>query len=82
MAANKIKSRVITLAKIMKTDIFFLYFGRFYFLLVCNNLLIIVTEMYFIGKHGNRWVPLEEQELITLPELMSSPQVFSWVRVT
>jgi len=29
-----------------------------------------------------RRVPLVEQELLTLPEHMSSPAVFSWVRVT
>ena len=29
-----------------------------------------------------RWVPLMEQELLTLPELMSSPLVFSEVHVT
>ena len=29
-----------------------------------------------------RWVPLVEQELITLPEHLSSPPVFSGVRVT
>ena len=29
-----------------------------------------------------RWVPLIEQELPTLPEHLSSPQVFSGVRVT
>jgi hypothetical protein len=29
-----------------------------------------------------RWVSLEEQELLTLPEQLSSPPVFSGVRVT
>ena len=29
-----------------------------------------------------RWVPLVEQELLNLPEHLSSPPVFSWVRVT
>jgi hypothetical protein len=29
-----------------------------------------------------RWVPLVEQELLTLSEHLSSPPVFSWVRVT
>ena len=29
-----------------------------------------------------RWVPLVEQELLTLPEHMSSSPDFSWVRVT
>jgi hypothetical protein len=29
-----------------------------------------------------RWVPLADQELLTLPEHMNSTPVFSWVRVT
>ena len=29
-----------------------------------------------------RWVPLVEQELLTISEHLSSPPVFSWVRVT
>ena len=29
-----------------------------------------------------RWVPLVQQELLTLSEHLSSPPVFSWVRVT
>jgi hypothetical protein len=33
-------------------------------------------------KYGPVWVPLKEQELLTLPEHISSPPVFSGVRVT
>jgi len=35
----------------------------------------------FVAR-GTRWVSLVEQELLTLPEHMSSPPIFSGVRVT
>jgi hypothetical protein len=54
---------------------FFLYYSRrtaWMLLIVCKG---FVTKL-------TRWVPLVEQELLTLPEHQSSPAVFSGVRVT
>ena len=45
-------------------------------LFICNACLYIWHPIM------TRWVPLTEQELLTLPELMSSPPVFSEVHVT
>ena len=52
----------------------------------------LILQMYYTRIEGNKWcldfirltrrVPLVEQELLTIPEHLSSPAVFSGVRVT
>ena len=60
-------------------DFFFILFAfpSFAFFLFIQTLMLpsLVTRL-------TRWVPLVEQELLTLPEHMSSPPVISGVRVT
>ena len=57
---------------------------------LCKGTIVVNTSRsfphsWFLTRFATRltwWVPLVEQELLTLPEHMSSPPVFSEVRVT